>query len=181
MPNKVSKVKQAIGEFKQYMVESEFSVTFSCCFILSLDPEIQDFLKIKRKALLSEIHPPFHADLFRIVVENERQSIQRGESTADNLLSILVRSADQNKLSNGQKTLSDDEIYGNLFIYNVAGHDTASGTLAHCLVLLAANPIWQDWVSEEINHVFQGKDPKEEDYVLAFPRLKRCLALMVRL
>lgn len=114
-----------------------------------------------------------------IVVENERQSIHRGESTADNLLSILVRSADQNKLPNGQKTLSDDEIYGNLFIYNVAGHDTASGTLAHCLVLLAANPVWQDWVSEEIDHVFHGKDPQEEDYALAFPKLKRCLALMV--
>ena len=114
------------------------------------------------------------------MVENERQCIKRGESTQDNLLSILVRSADANKLEDGKKTLSDDEIYGNLFIYNVAGHDTASGTLVNTIILLAANPAWQDWVREEINRVFKEKDPADQDYALAFPQLKRCLALMVR-
>lgn len=62
------------------------------------------------------------------------------ESTQDNLLSILVRLANENKLENGKKTLSDDEIYRNLFIYNVTGYDTALGTLVHIIVLLASNP-----------------------------------------
>jgi cytochrome P450 len=38
------------------------------------------------------------------------------------------------------KGLTEEEIYGNIFVYNFAGHDTTATTLNWALYLLAAFP-----------------------------------------
>jgi hypothetical protein len=111
------------------------------------------------------------------MVEEERTRVDKLDSEKDNLLTALVRASDQGR---GRSSLSHDEIMGNLFIYNVAGHDTTANTICYAIYLLAADPHWQEWIGEEIRSVFAGKDDVESwEYEKAFPKLKRCLALMV--
>lgn len=133
-------------------------------------------------------------------------------ATSYNLMATLVRAAEQAKLEEEQNQqtqalgdknvsssssqqsrrfgLSDDEIYGNLFLYNLAGHETTAGTLCYGIPLLAIHPDVQSWIREEIQHILgtntsatSGKNgdigkPTDINYEEIFPRLKRCLALM---
>lgn len=112
------------------------------------------------------------------MVEEERASIGQKEAEKDNLMSVLIRASEAE--AGGRNGLTNEEIYGNLFIYNLAGHDTTAHTLAFAITLMATDPKIQSWIREELNSVFGEKDAlDEDDYENAFPLLKRCLALMV--
>ena len=106
-----------------------------------------------------------------------------GEQPAvPNLMSALVRASDEDAQSKerGQSSklgLTDDEILGNIFAYNLAGHETTANTVAFALVLLAAFPGYQSWLREEIRSV--NSDLQRDTYEKSFPRLQRCLAVMV--
>lgn len=115
------------------------------------------------------------------MVEGERQAIKANVQDKANLMSILVRSADADKEQHGRSSMTDEEIYGNLFIYNMAGHETVAGALHHSIIYMSAYPDLQDWVSEEVNHISKGTDISQSDYATIFPRLKRCRAIMVSL
>jgi cytochrome P450 len=54
------------------------------------------------------------------MVEEERNGQSEKLNEQDNLMSVLLKASD----SGGRNGRSDKEIVGNLFIYNVAGHDT---------------------------------------------------------
>lgn len=117
------------------------------------------------------------------MVEEERALIKAGRPDhKENLMSVLVR-ANESSASAGKErsSLSDEEIYGNLFIWNLAGHDTTAKVLAYAISLLSVNLPVQEWLSEEINQVFGERPAKECNYKEDFPKLKRCLALMVSL
>lgn len=108
--------------------------------------------------------------------EEEKRAYAEGEVRDANLMTSLVRaSQDEEKTSDG---LAESEIYGNMFAFNFAGHDTTTHTLTFALYFLAAHPDVQDWISEEINHVLGGRQPSEWEYRTDFPRLKRCLSVM---
>ena len=114
------------------------------------------------------------------MVEEERTTFKNRDGEKDNLMSVLLRSSQSEAEGRGRTALSDDEIFGNLFIYNLAGHDTTANTLAYAITMLAADRKYQDWIGEEVNGVFNGRDSVEDwEYENAFPKLKRCLALMV--
>merc|ERR1712000_215573 len=74
--------------------------------------------------------------------------------------------------------LTDEEVYGNLFIYNLAGHDTTAATLHFALTLLAVYPQWQTWIAEEIDAVYKADKSGLFYYEETFPKLTRVLALM---
>ncbi|KAF5558266.1 cytochrome p450 3a7 [Fusarium napiforme] len=113
------------------------------------------------------------------MVAEEREAMDAGAEEQDNLMSILVRASEnQNKEGKGTRHLTDSEIYGNLFSYNLAGHETTSNTLAYATILLAANPEWQKWAAEEVDQVTAGVDLKDLDYETYYPQLKRVLAIM---
>lgn len=63
-----------------------------------------------------------------------------------------------------------------IFAYSLAGHETTANRVAYALILLATHPHYQEWIREEIHQV--GKSVGTV-YNSAFPRLKRCLAVMV--
>jgi cytochrome P450 len=114
------------------------------------------------------------------MVEEEREAMNAGAEEQDNLMSILVRASEnENKQGKGARHLTDTEIYGNLFSYNLAGHETTSNTLAYATILLAANPKWQKWAAEEVDQVTVGVDVNDLDYDTYYPQLKRVLAIMV--
>jgi cytochrome P450 len=113
------------------------------------------------------------------MVEGEREAVKAGVQDKANLMSVLVRSADADKEQHGRSSMTDEEIYGNLFIYNMAGHETVAGALHHSIIYMSAYPELQDWVSEEVEHVLKGTDISQSDYATIFPQLKRCRAIMV--
>ena len=78
-----------------------------------------------------------------------------------------------------QGGLTEKEIYGNMFVFNFAGHDTTAHTLAFAMVILSAHPSVQDWLSQELQHVLGDTKPEDWGYTQVFPRLKRCLAVLV--
>ncbi|KAM7198352.1 cytochrome p450 3a7 [Rhypophila sp. PSN 637] len=117
------------------------------------------------------------------MVQEERAAMAAGDSERDNLMSILVRASEASRQEGkGARHLSDTEIYGNLFSYNLAGHETTSNTLAYATILLAAHPDWQEWVRDEVDAVTaacgHSVSAKDLQYETAYPQLKRCLALM---
>lgn len=108
--------------------------------------------------------------------ESEKNAFASGQSADRNLMNSLVRaSAEEAKASKG---LSELETYGNMFVFNFAGHDTTTHTLTFAVMYLAINPSVQDWISEEIKHVFGDRPQNEWEYA-SFSRLKRCLAVLM--
>ncbi|KAL8673580.1 MAG: hypothetical protein Q9168_002012 [Polycauliona sp. 1 TL-2023] len=119
-------------------------------------------------------------------IADEKQLISEGKAGSGTLVSNLVRASEQSERSarpNGSKEqtpLSIDEILGNIFVFNFAGHDTTSISLAYAVFLLVAHPEVQDWISEEINfYLGSESDPTSWQYETTFPKLQRCLAVLV--
>ncbi|KAF7920214.1 uncharacterized protein EAE97_011555 [Botrytis byssoidea] len=78
----------------------------------------------------------------------------------------------------GGRGLTQDEVYGNIFVYNFAGHDTMAITMNWALYLLAANPGVQEWLREEIRTVVINDDTQSK-YQEYYPKLNRCLAVLL--
>ncbi|KAF2195625.1 cytochrome P450 [Zopfia rhizophila CBS 207.26] len=113
------------------------------------------------------------------MITNERRAMAKEQGMSKpNLISALIRTSDEAKTSGASSSvrLSDDEIKGNIFIFNLAGHDTTANTLAYAFLLLALHPEYQEWVVEEIYEVL-GKEEWPE-YEKTHPRLKRIMAVM---
>ncbi|TQS33652.1 hypothetical protein Golomagni_05995 [Golovinomyces magnicellulatus] len=108
--------------------------------------------------------------------EDTKQRQDRGDKLDHNLMTLLVQGS-QDDNSNGTG-LTEAEIYGNMFVVTFAGHDTSALTFVYSIFFLAAHPEIQEWVSEEIQEVLQGRNPSELDYNRDFHRLKRCVAVM---
>ena len=117
-------------------------------------------------------------------VSLERRLIEKRDSGNEHLLGSLVRNSDTMKASatlpdTKRRGLDEEEIYGNLFIFGIAGHETTANALGYGIMLLAASPQYQDWIQEELTMVLGNSSPDTWDYEESFPRLKRCLAIMV--
>lgn len=126
---------------------------------------------------------------FQIYMEemltHERNMSAKREHGTGNLMGSLVRASEEAQKGSDTNDLThlgltDEEIFGNIFAFNLAGHETTANTLATSLVLLAANPECQDWLIEEVHHVLGSSGGSGDwKYDENFPRLQRCLAVMV--
>lgn len=126
-----------------------------------------------------------------VLVDEERKLILQGNPSSGNMISSLLKtprlsskgSEESNQgsgeLGNCSGGLTESEIFGNIFISNFAGHDTTANTLAYGVMLLAAHPDVQDWIHKEICHVLKGESSELWDYEKTFPRLKRCMGVLV--
>jgi len=110
------------------------------------------------------------------VYEAEKQAIANGKLTEKNLMTSLVRASQESGDTGG---LTESEIYGNMFVFNFAGHDTTAHAFAFAVVLLATQPSAQDWLSTELKHVLGERPIEDWSYTSDFPRLKRCLAVLM--
>ncbi|KAG8528171.1 uncharacterized protein KY384_007088 [Bacidia gigantensis] len=115
------------------------------------------------------------------MIDQERERMRLRDSKPDveseNLITSLIRASEEGKAAN--YSLTDDEIMGNLFIYNLAGHETTANTLAYVITLLSVHPEYRDWLYEELDVVLADAGPPDGwKYEELFPRLKRCLAAM---
>lgn len=124
-------------------------------------------------------------------IADEKQLIAEGKPGSGTLVSNLVRAGEErseskqtsvgplNGKSYGTRALSNDEILGNIFVYNFAGHDTTAISLAYAMLLLVAHPEVQDWISEELNYYVPNEKCESWTYEANFPKLKRTLAVLV--
>ncbi len=111
-----------------------------------------------------------------------------GSSKSADIISALVEAdeaakRDQKAAANGSTKpnhLTDAELLGDLYIFNLAGFETTANALTYTLPLLAANRNVQEWVGEEIDAVLKRQNSEKPGYEETFPSLVRCLALMVR-
>lgn len=119
------------------------------------------------------------------MLSHERTMAGKREQGTGNLMGSLVRASEEAQKSNDVNDslhlgLTDEEIFGNIFAFNLAGHETTANAIAFSLVLLAAKPECQEWLSEEIHGVLgDSADPESWDYEESFHKLRRCLAVMV--
>lgn len=114
------------------------------------------------------------------VYEAEKKTIAEGKDSGRNLMTSLVRASQESAASeDGTGGLTENEIYGNMFVFNFAGHDTTAHTLAFAIFLLAAKPAVQDWISEELRHVLGNREAEDWNYNADFPKLNRCLAVLL--
>jgi hypothetical protein len=87
------------------------------------------------------------------ISKDEFAALERGNEGAGSLITSLTKALkasqvklDAVKLQNG---LSVNEIDGNIFVINFAGHDTTASTLAFSMALLATSPEAQAWLAQE--------------------------------
>ncbi len=117
--------------------------------------------------------------------EGEKRAISRNDKLENNLMTSLVRASQANVDQRGsttgshQEDLTEEEVYGNVFVFNFAGHDATANSLAIGICCLATRPDIQDWIAEEINAVLTGVESTKSSYEATFPRLPRCLAVVV--
>ena len=125
-------------------------------------------------------------------LEEERRSVAEGQPGTGTLMSNLVRASDEGTqvmsgysdalnhgVAAGPKPLTVDEILGNVFVFNLAGHDTIAISLAYSMMLLVAHSVVQDWIAENLNFYLPDGNSESRKYEDAFPKLKRCLAILV--
>lgn len=118
--------------------------------------------------------------LMRRMVDERRAEFRDGKVQDNIFLNAMIAQSKNSVLEKGMG-LTDMELFGNMFTYGVAGHETTAHTLNYTMHLLAAYPEWQDWIQVEVDQVYQGipTDTAEISYTEYYPRLKRCIALMV--
>jgi cytochrome P450 len=100
-------------------------------------------------------------------IKEEKELIAEGKNHRGNFISAMVRASEEEArtfdASSGRHFhgLTETEIFGNIFIFNFAGHDSIAITLTYVITHLAAHPEIQDWLAAEIHHVFkdQGAQP----------------------
>jgi cytochrome P450 len=107
----------------------------------------------------------------------EEQKLKRdGQPGTGTLVRNLVRGEIRSEIV---KPLTEAEILGNIFVFNFAGHDTTAISLAFAVLLLVTDPAVQDWIHEEITEYVKTQDLQNLDYSATFPKLKRCMAVLV--
>ncbi|KAL8792689.1 MAG: hypothetical protein Q9195_004749 [Heterodermia aff. obscurata] len=125
---------------------------------------------------------------------DEKRLIAEGKPGSGTLMSNLVRASearhgvagvngDKKTVANDRphemRPLSVDEILGDIFVFNFAGHDTTAISLAFSMLLLVAHPDIQDWLSEELSFYLETTEGGKWGYEASFPKLKRCRAVLL--
>ncbi len=111
------------------------------------------------------------------MLDEETTALNQGKPGSGGLMTGFVHAL-YAKDAGRKMGMSVDEIFGNLFIVNFAGHDTTANTLAFIMLLLAAYPDVQEWLAEEIDAVTKYAPNVDDWEYQFFPRLSRCRAVI---
>ena len=159
----------------------------------SISPAIEGIMPLFKSPVLESLLPTSTRRLllamreFRQYMEEtvirERSKVVDRQPKSATLISTLIKANDEIKTESGvsKSKLSDVELRGNIFIFTVGGLESTSITLSYALALLAVYPEIQDWVMEELDEVLKDDAADGMEYARVFPRLKRIMAVMVRL
>lgn len=141
--------------------------------ILALGPKLLSRIPWPKKLAYFDqamiVFKRYMVDLY----EEKRLDIQGVKGKRENLLTSLIQ------VSVNEKIISEEEVFGNMFCFSFAGHDTTAHTLTFTLLMLAAHPEVQEWMAEEIRHVLKDDDDSLHWNFESCGRLNRCLAVLV--
>ena len=90
-------------------------------------------------------------------VEQKRSSSERKDADSKSLLDILVDASDN-------KILSQQQVTGNIFIVNFAGHDPNAQGILFALLNLACRPELQILVQRDIDQIVGDLQPRQWNY-----------------
>eukprot|EP01103_Thecamoeba_quadrilineata_P017084 TRINITY_DN5924_c0_g2_i1.p1 TRINITY_DN5924_c0_g2~~TRINITY_DN5924_c0_g2_i1.p1 ORF type:complete len:511 (+),score=75.95 TRINITY_DN5924_c0_g2_i1:49-1581(+) len=93
----------------------------------------------------------FESLLKGIIAERRQQRTDEKKADQIDLLNLMIDS------NEGGEGLSDEELYHNMVIFFLAGHDTTAASLSIALYFLAKYPETQDKVRNEINSILGTK------------------------
>lgn len=117
------------------------------------------------------------------MLDEETAALSDGKSGSGGIMTGLVRALDEGAredVAASRRGLSVDEIFGNIYAMNFAGHMTTANTITFAITLLAAHPEVQDWLSEEIRKADKSFETGNgRSYEELFPRLVRIRAVLV--
>lgn len=118
---------------------------------------------------------------FRIYMQELVRNETLSSANRTTFLSSLVSANEIAKSEVGEKQaqgrpkyLTEEELWGNLFAFNLAGFETTASALSFALPWIAAYPEVQQWMMEELDKFYT----QDSDYSETFPKLVRCLAWM---
>ncbi|GER36058.1 cytochrome P450 [Striga asiatica] len=105
--------------------------------------------------------------MLRKLVETKAKAMSDKGSNNDNLLSLLLKSNDENNPqgpnnSKQHTRLSIDDIVEECKQFYLAGHETTSSLLTWTVVVLAMHPDWQQKARDEVLQLCGDKDPDAE-------------------
>lgn len=115
------------------------------------------------------VEPKKLKELRDAVVDLKSYSADILENRSGEFVEALI-DANENERKDGKPNLTQGELYGNLFILQLAGFDTTSYALSWTLSEIAAHPECQDWIREQI---------VDGGYTENFPKANRCRAAMM--
>ncbi|KAI1172267.1 cytochrome P450 [Nemania sp. FL0916] len=102
-------------------------------------------------------------------VEQKRSASDRESEKPKNLLDLLVDAKDRDGL------LSDEQIKGNIFIMNFAGHESNAHALQFVLLNLACQPDMQRKVQRDIDRIFGSLAPQQWSYTEHYTALSQSM------
>lgn len=105
--------------------------------------------------------------MLRNIIQNRVNATRIGESTADDLLGLLLQSSNQNNLPENVSVINDnglsiEEVIEESKQFYLAGQETTSSWLTWTIIVLAMHPDWQEKAREEILQVCGKKEPNFE-------------------
>lgn len=156
LPAKWTQIGWAIIEFKQYMMNAI----------------------AEEKRLMAEGKPGSDTVVSNLVRASAENVDPADTANWADLAGTDLNTSSRNRLN---VPLSIHEILGNIFVYNFAGHDTTAISLAYSMLLLVAHPEIQDWIAEELQYFLVDEQSEAWEYERVFPKLKRSLAVLVRM
>ncbi|KAI7746985.1 hypothetical protein M8C21_016293 [Ambrosia artemisiifolia] len=117
------------------------------------------FLPTKRNKRMKEIEREVQGSI-RNIINKRIIAIKNGESSADDLLGILLDS-NYEAIKHGNKNsgLSIDEIIEECKLFYFAGQETTGNLLLWTMVLLAQHTDWQAKARDEVSLIFGNKRP----------------------
>ncbi|KJZ76390.1 hypothetical protein HIM_04119 [Hirsutella minnesotensis 3608] len=113
---------------------------------------------------------------FRLYMQEMVFQEMKSPTGVKTLLSAMISANETEKVEKNYHPsyLTDSELYGNLFVFNLAGYETTASSLSFALPYLAAYADVQDWLTEEVDRVYT----RDGEYQQTYPKMVRCLAWM---
>ncbi|GME56887.1 uncharacterized protein K452DRAFT_130448 [Neofusicoccum parvum] len=185
---RLGEVRSTAQDLKIFALDIFVSAGYrdSLALILAMDPNLVPRITFPAKlARVGQAIVSFKEFMVQDL-EGEKKTIAGRRVTRENLMTNLMRASvesaaggDGPEETDGKPraSLSHEEIFGNMFVFNFAGHDSTVHSLTYAFYLLAAHSEVQDWINEEIRLVFKNSNVSTWSYE-SFSQFQRCLAVL---
>ena len=142
-------------------------------FQFLLPRRLLEMLPFKKTKKASEAYREW-GNYMKEAVEGKKTVLaqgKEGDSGNMDLMGQLVKGQLLGKGVKGQEPLTDVEVLGNMFVFILAGHETAANSIHFSLLYLALYPDCQKALHKDLDEIFQGRPPSEWDYDRDLPQL----------